>query len=148
MGTSSKARRFTKLLVDRIGYDQTCLIAGNLHSGAIALRDRNKDTENVFFKAVEGICYNICYNGTETQALLKAIFTQWNEFSGDINYPVIGAEDYRSSPNKWDRDTKGGAARYRLLDFILSFTSSMLTDLRDGPYKTLTAMVSGDTLPR
>lgn len=59
---------------------------------------------------------------------LKAIFTEWPEFSGELSYP-IGSKNGVLSPqtlfnttrNMWSTKTAYGKARWRLLDFVIKF---------------------------
>ena len=62
---------------------------------------------------------------------LLEFFAEWPEFSGDLHYPVqdpspepeCPRDVYCLTEDLWDRDTPYGAARWRLLDFLIERTT-------------------------
>lgn len=78
-----------------------------------------------------GICMNLCAipghtpgDGERADELMQ----QWPEYSGDASYPVpSGQADvsadrayYNAGQARWSADTPYGAARLRLLDFMIA----------------------------
>lgn len=89
-----------------------------------ALRELGPTTEARF--------YGICFSLTEATDYLTARIIMdeyaplWNEYSGDIDYPVPSFSEkssisaYNSTDDMWDTDTEYGRARYRLVDHLIN----------------------------
>ena len=94
----------------------------DIHEALLLLRQKGSVQRSV------GICKNLQIRlGTPTRPPgLYPLFEQWPEFSGDIEYPVPSGDPwgtYLRCEDKWDRGTKYGQARWRLLDFLIEKTA-------------------------
>lgn len=101
-----------------------------------------------------GICFNVicCLEGTlnyvdtaSASVQLKSAFIYWTEWSGDIEYPIsvddqkspgsqydyFGGQGSRSSCF-WDRSHPYGAARWRLLDFLIGYFTELTASAAHG----------------
>lgn len=108
-----------------------------LHADLLALRDKMLDAENY---AYFGICCSLSeklQDNREVHVWLQEAFREWPEWSGCPHYPVPHpffteggertAAEYASAAyggaNKhamWSPDHPYGAARRRLLDFLIA----------------------------
>lgn len=91
----------------------------------IGLRSGELNTDD----SGNGICFEISLCSDRKEIDIHAMFMQWPEFSGDIEFPVpskqegMDAEDaYMKTENKdmWNPAHPYGAARLRLLDFLIA----------------------------
>ena len=81
-----------------------------------------------------GICYavgcGIRYNSGAICRILRELVEQWDEFSGDYVYPVPGLDgacpvttyEDASGDEMWSPDHPYGAARLRLLEYLIERT--------------------------
>lgn len=88
-----------------------------------ALRELGPTTEARF--------YGICFSLKEATDYLTVRFIMdeyaplWDEYSGDIEYPVPGFDEmgsitaYNTTDDMWDKNTEYGRARYRLVDHLI-----------------------------
>lgn len=63
-----------------------------------------------------GICDNVDVRG------LRKFMAEWPEYSGNSSYPVPhpdGADNAYGRPGMWNRRTKYGRARWRLVDYLI-----------------------------
>lgn len=74
-----------------------------------------------------GACYGL-------KEALYCAFKAWPEFSGDKVYPVPGPGDtrpdvaYHTCKDKFNPETEYGAARLRLLDFLIQYFEEKIRD--------------------
>lgn len=74
-----------------------------------------------------GICDNVLLTSAEIIEVFYPLYIQWPEYSGSLIYPVPSyveyvpaMEAYLEFGNIWNRTTKYGQARWRLLDFLIA----------------------------
>lgn len=75
-----------------------------------------------------GLCHHLLsdlkFEKRAARWWLEACFRKWPEFSGNVSFPVkhdtmpLSTAYYFSEHNLWDRRTKYGQARWRLMAFI------------------------------
>uniref|UniRef100_A0AAU8HY79 Uncharacterized protein n=1 Tax=Rhizobium phage IG49 TaxID=3129228 RepID=A0AAU8HY79_9CAUD len=99
----------------------------------ILIRD---DIESIKdFRYDDGICYNIKTCDDRDNIALYSLFKEWPEFSGDTEFPVPGykVDDLEENEtdeeraymeteceDMWNPGNPYGAARLRLVDFLIS----------------------------
>lgn len=106
-------------------------MAMTLHEALIRIRDQD-DFEIIPYY---GICSNLIESsdGRFDSKHLKPLFPNWPEFSGTDYFPIKSYDMDEPDPvfvydlaseeeTMWDRNTEYGAARWRLLDFLIEET--------------------------
>ena len=90
-----------------------------------ALREVGPTADARFY----GICYSLNeatdHHDLTVQFIMNEYAPLWDEYSGDVEYPVPGFDGmsemtaYNTTDDMWDKNAEYGRARYRLVDHLI-----------------------------
>lgn len=76
--------------------------------------------------SVLGICAELMHHSEYDSRKIHSLFEDWSEYSGEIYYPIRhplksaeGAFDSADEYEMWSKDHVYGAARWRLVDYLI-----------------------------
>ena len=127
-------RQFSILETNVIKKEAPELILGpttqqRLHSALTAVRSLPRAALRFTPDVEDAVAARLPATGQlHMRAVLRVLIRRWPEFSGDIVYPVPVPElgtppwDVTLTSRLWDGRTKHGAARWRLLDYLIEQT--------------------------
>lgn len=93
-----------------------------LHQLLLQLREAGPTTDFGICCQVKHLC-----DSKQLYDELRALFSRWPEFSGHPEFPVphpdqSPSQAFHTEVDLWDRSTEYGAARWRLLDWLIEQT--------------------------
>ena len=80
--------------------------------------------DKILFKTARSICGNLWDNLSSYHEFKDEYFESWEHYSGNIIYPVSGAEVYDSLENCWVGEQ--GELRFSLIDHLVKCYSEQL----------------------